>query len=185
MVGAGLMAGQLALLFARRLEVPVVLTDLDQERVDRGRAYVHGEIDKLLAKGRLGPDAANRLRRLVTGSLTGRVRRRRPRDRGGVRGAGGQAGGVRRAGGRRLARVRAGHQHLLAVGHRDGRGLAHPERVVGLHFFNPVAVLPLLEVVRGEDTDDATLATAFAVGKTLKKSCVLVRTRRPSWSTGC
>ena len=43
--------------------------------------------------------------------------------------------------------------------------LEHPERVVGFHFFNPVAVLPLLEIVRGERTDDATLATAFAVGK--------------------
>src|SRR4051794_35958069 len=52
--------------------------------------------------------------------------------------------------------------------------LQHPERVVGLHFFNPVAVLPLLEVVRAEQTHDATLATAFAVGKALKKSCVLV-----------
>jgi 3-hydroxyacyl-CoA dehydrogenase len=46
---------------------------------------------------------------------------------------------------------------------------------VGFHFFNPVAVLPLLEIVRGEKTDDATLATAFAVGKQLKKSCVLVK----------
>jgi 3-hydroxyacyl-CoA dehydrogenase len=52
--------------------------------------------------------------------------------------------------------------------------LQHPERVVGLHFFNPVAVLPLLEVVRAWQTDDAALATAFAVGKALKKSCVLV-----------
>src|SRR5699024_2716410 len=40
-VGAGLMAGQLALLFARRLEVPVVMTDLDQGRLDTGVAYVH------------------------------------------------------------------------------------------------------------------------------------------------
>jgi 3-hydroxyacyl-CoA dehydrogenase len=53
--------------------------------------------------------------------------------------------------------------------------LAHPERVVGFHFFNPVAVLPLLEVVRAERTDDASLATAFAVGAALKKSCVLVK----------
>jgi len=53
--------------------------------------------------------------------------------------------------------------------------LAHPERVVGFHFFNPVAVLPLVEVVRGERTDDASVATAFAVGKKLKKSCVLVK----------
>ena len=53
--------------------------------------------------------------------------------------------------------------------------LLHPERVVGFHFFNPVALMPLLEIVRGEATDDASLATAFAVGKTLKKSCVLVK----------
>jgi 3-hydroxyacyl-CoA dehydrogenase len=53
--------------------------------------------------------------------------------------------------------------------------LEHPERVVGFHFFNPVAVLPLLEIIRGERTDDAALATAFEVGKQLKKSSVLVK----------
>jgi 3-hydroxyacyl-CoA dehydrogenase len=37
--------------------------------------------------------------------------------------------------------------------------LEHPERVVGFHFFNPVAVLPLLEIIKGEKTDDATLLT--------------------------
>ena len=58
---------------------------------------------------------------------------------------------------------------------RLAAGLAHPERVVGFHFFNPVAVLPLVEVVRAAGTDDATLATAFAVGTELRKSCVLVR----------
>ena len=52
--------------------------------------------------------------------------------------------------------------------------LRHPERVVGFHFFNPVAVMPLLEIARAEKTDDASLSTAFAVGKELKKSCVLV-----------
>jgi 3-hydroxyacyl-CoA dehydrogenase len=56
-----------------------------------------------------------------------------------------------------------------------GAKLAHPERVVGFHFFNPVAVLPLLEIARGEKTDTATLATAFAVAKALKKSAVLVK----------
>src|SRR5258708_8441519 len=53
--------------------------------------------------------------------------------------------------------------------------LQNPERVVGFHFFNPVAVLPLLEIIQADQTDDASLATAFAVGKTLKKSCVLVK----------
>jgi len=53
--------------------------------------------------------------------------------------------------------------------------LEHPERVVGFHFFNPVALMPLLEIARAERTDDASLATAFALGKSLKKSCVLVK----------
>ena len=120
-VGAGLMASQLALLFARRLEVPVVLTDLDQARVDKGLAYVHGEIDKLVgqaaARRGQGGQAARPGQRL---GRQGRLRRRRPRDRGGLRGPGGQEAGLGRAGEDRLAGVRAGHQHLLAVGDRDG-----------------------------------------------------------------
>ena len=70
-VGAGLMAGQLALLFARRLEVPVVLTDLDQARVDKGVGYVHAEIDKLLAQAAGSPPTRpTGSTALVTGSLT-------------------------------------------------------------------------------------------------------------------
>ena len=75
-VGAGLMASQLALLFVRRLEVPVVLTDLDQARVDKGVGYVHAEVDKLLAKGRVNADKANRLKGLVTGSVDKAARSR-------------------------------------------------------------------------------------------------------------
>ena len=54
-------------------------------------------------------------------------------------------------------------------------GLEHPERVVGLHFFNPVAVLPLVEVVRTPATDEASLATAWDVTRKLGKRGVLVR----------
>ena len=53
--------------------------------------------------------------------------------------------------------------------------LEHPERLVGFHFFNPVAVMPLLEIVRAPKTDDAVLATAFELAKGLKKSAVLVK----------
>ncbi len=55
-----------------------------------------------------------------------------------------------------------------------GSGLRHAERVVGMHFFNPVAVLPLVELVRTPSTSDETLATAWEVTKRLGKRGVLV-----------
>jgi 3-hydroxyacyl-CoA dehydrogenase len=55
-----------------------------------------------------------------------------------------------------------------------GADLEHPERVVGMHFFNPVAVLPLVELVRTPQTDDVTLATAWEVTGKLRKRGVLV-----------
>ncbi|MCO5970563.1 3-hydroxyacyl-CoA dehydrogenase NAD-binding domain-containing protein [Actinoallomurus soli] len=175
-VGAGLMASQLALLFARRLNVPVVLTDLDQERLDKGVGYVHGEVDKLLGKGRISADTASRLKGLVTGSLT----KDAFADADFVIEAVFEEMGVKQ---KVFAEVEAvvSPECVLATNTSSlsvtemAAKLKHPERVVGFHFFNPVAVLPLLEIVRGERTDDAALATAFATGKALKKSCVLVK----------
>ncbi|MBN6055249.1 enoyl-CoA hydratase/isomerase family protein [Nonomuraea sp. RK-328] len=175
-VGAGLMASQMALLFARRLEVPVVLTDLDQARLDKGVGYVHAEVDKLLAKGRVSADQANRLKALVTGSLT----KDAFADADFVIEAVFEDMAVKK---KVFAEVEAvvPAECVLATNTSSlsltemGAGLAHPERLVGFHFFNPVAVMPLLEIIRGASTDDATLATAFAVGKALKKSSVLVK----------
>ncbi|WKU47567.1 3-hydroxyacyl-CoA dehydrogenase NAD-binding domain-containing protein [Streptomyces sp. VNUA116] len=176
-VGAGLMASQLALLFARRLEVQVVLTDIDQERIDKGVGYVHGEIDKLLAKGRIGNDKANRLKAAVTGSLD---KAAAFGDADFVIEAVFEEMGVKQQVFAEVEAVVPAHTILatntssLSVSEMASK-LKHPERVVGFHFFNPVAILPLLEIVRGEKTDDASLATAFAVAKKLKKSAVLVK----------
>ncbi|MFF5992473.1 3-hydroxyacyl-CoA dehydrogenase NAD-binding domain-containing protein [Prauserella flavalba] len=175
-VGAGLMASQLALLFVRRLKVPVVLTDIDQERVDKGVSSVHDEIGKLLAKQRISPDEANRLTALVSGSLD----KAAFADADFVIEAVFEELDVKRT---VFAEVEehVGPEAILATNTSSlsvtamAAELKHPERVVGFHFFNPVAVLPLLEIVRGERTDDAALATAFAVGKQLKKSSVLVK----------
>ena len=175
-VGAGLMASQLALLFARRLEVPVVLTDLDEERVAQGVSSVHAEVDKLLGKGRVNGDAANRLKALVTGSVSKDVFT----DADFVIEAVFEEMKVKQQVFADLEAVvspecvLATNTSSLSVSEMASQ-LTHPERVVGFHFFNPVAVLPLLEIARAERTDDASLATAFAVGKKLKKSCVLVQ----------
>ena len=55
------------------------------------------------------------------------------------------------------------------------RGLAHPERVCGLHFFNPPHRMPLVEVVRGSETSDRSLATAFELAVRLRKTPVIVQ----------
>ncbi len=177
-VGAGLMAAQIALLFVRRLQVPVVMTDLDQARVDSGVGYVHAEIDRQLSRGRLSPDAANRQKALVTGSVS--------------KDGFADADFVIEAVFEELAVKRQVFAELEAVVRPDcvlatntsslsvtemAAGLSDAGRVVGFHFFNPVAVLPLVEVVRGASTDDAAIATALAVGATLKKNCVIVADR--------
>ena len=53
-------------------------------------------------------------------------------------------------------------------------GLERPERFCGLHFFNPVRQMPLVEVIRGKKTSDATIATAVAYAKSLGKSPIVM-----------
>jgi 3-hydroxyacyl-CoA dehydrogenase len=180
-VGAGLMASQLATLFVQRLEVPIVMTDLDQGRVDKGVGYVHAEIDKLLGRGRVSPDRANRLKALVSGSTS----KNDFADADFVIEAVFEEIKIKK---QVFAEVEVvvSTECVLATNTSSlsitemAADLRNPERVVGFHFFNPVAVMPLLEIIRGDKTDDATLATAFATGKTLKKTSILA-TDSPSF----
>ncbi len=174
-VGAGLMASQLALLFVRKLKIPVVMSDLDGERVARGVAHVHEEIDKLVGKKRMQADAANRAKALVTGSTDTADFA----DCDFVIEAVFEELSVKKEVFAELEGhvgpecVLATNTSSLSVS-RMSADLDHPERVVGFHFFNPVAVLPLLEIARAAKTDDAALATAFAVSRSLNKNAVLV-----------
>jgi 3-hydroxyacyl-CoA dehydrogenase/enoyl-CoA hydratase/carnithine racemase len=173
-IGAGLMASQFALLFLRRLQVPVVITDLDQGHVDAGVARIHGEIDTLRGKGRISPDESNRLKALLSGTTD----KADFADCDWVIEAVFEEVGVKQS---VFAEVEqyVSEQAVLATNTSSlsveeiGAKLAHPERLVGFHFFNPVAVMPLLEVVRTPQTDDETLATAFATAAKLKKSAIL------------
>jgi 3-hydroxyacyl-CoA dehydrogenase/enoyl-CoA hydratase/carnithine racemase len=175
-VGAGLMASQLALLFARQLKVPVVMTDIDQARVDKGVGYVHAEVDKLLGKKRISPDAANRTKALVTGSVS----KEAFADADFVIEAVFEELNVKK---QVFAEVEAivPPDCILATNTSSlsvtamAEDLQHPERLVGFHFFNPVAVMPLLEIVRAPKTGDDVLATAFELARGLKKTAVLVK----------
>jgi 3-hydroxyacyl-CoA dehydrogenase/enoyl-CoA hydratase/carnithine racemase len=175
-VGAGLMASQLALVMVRNLKCPVVMTDLDQTRVDKGVAWVHAEIRKLVEKKRITPEEAGRLINLVTGSANQNI----------------YAGCdfVVEAIFEELSLKQKLFKNLEGIVSPEcvlasntsslhvesmAEGLKHPERVIGFHFFNPVAIMPLLEVARTSKTDDETTATAIAVGKALKKTMVITK----------
>ena len=175
-VGAGLMARQLALLALRRLEVPVALRDLNQEQVDEASSWITGELDELTRNGRLGEAKARFLRSLVTGGTGWEVFEGCDL----VLEAVFEELAVKKEVFAELERV-VSPECILATNTSSlsvteiGDGLEHPERVVGMHFFNPVAVLPLVELVRTSMTDDVTLATAWAVTGKLRKRGVLVR----------
>ncbi|GAA4172169.1 3-hydroxyacyl-CoA dehydrogenase NAD-binding domain-containing protein [Gryllotalpicola koreensis] len=173
-IGAGLMASQFALLFLRRLEVPVVITDLDQERVDKGLAYIHDELQKLADKGRVNPDQHNKLKGLISGTTD----RSQYADCDWVIEAVFEELSVKQDVFAEFEKivspeaVFATNTSSLSVD-AIGAKLEHPERLVGFHFFNPVAVMPLIEVVNAPKTNETTLATAMAVAKNLKKNAII------------
>ena len=177
-IGAGLMASQFALLFARKLRVPVLITDIDQARVDKGLGYIRGEIDKMLAKGRLTSDDANQLKGLVQGTTDKSLYA----DCDWVIEAVFEELGVKQQVFAEIepiiseTAILATNTSSLSV-EEIGANLRHPERLLGFHFFNPVAVMPLIEVVRVPSTGDAALATAMEVAKRLGKSAVITADR--------
>ena len=175
-VGAGLMASQLALLLLRNLKCPVVMTDIDQERADKGVAWVKNELAKLVEKKRMSTESAARLNLLISGSS----------DQNTFAGcdfiieAIFEELSLKQELFKKLETivspecVLATNTSSLSV-ERMSEGLKNPERVVGFHFFNPVAIMPLLEVARTSKTDDATTATAISVGKELKKTMIICK----------
>ncbi len=176
LVGAGLMARQLALLVLRRLEVPVVLRDLTDEQVQDGLAWIRDELDELVRRGRIGEAKARFLGSLVSGGTEWEIFDGCDL----VLEAIFEELDVKKEAFAALERV-VSPQCVLATNTSSlsvtamGAELEHPERVVGMHFFNPVAVLPLVELVHTVQTDDVTLATAWDVTGRLRKRGVLVR----------
>ncbi len=69
--------------------------------------------------------------------------------------------------------ILASNTSTIQIG-KLAEGLERPERFVGIHFFNPVRKMPLVEVIRGRQTSDETVATAVAYAKSVGKSPIVV-----------
>ena len=174
-VGAGLMARQIATLFLLRLELPIVICDLSREVVEDALRDIRGELDGLVAKGRYDEGKARFLASIVRGT-TGYA------DFAGcdlVLEAVFEELSVKKDVFGELERV-VSPETILATNTSSlsvtdmAADLRNPERVVGMHFFNPVALMPLLELVRAEQTGAEALATAWDTGKKLRKRIVVV-----------
>ena len=175
-IGAGTMghgiAGQ-----AARFGYDVVLNDIDDARVNKGLSAIEAVYRAGVDKGKLAAADAEAARARLRGASD---------LEGAVAGADlvveavPESMELKRA---LFARVEAAAPATALLGTNTSSlsvteiaaAVKAPERVVGLHFFNPVAVMPLLEIVRGEYTSDATLEAARAFGARIEKTCIVVR----------
>jgi 3-hydroxyacyl-CoA dehydrogenase/enoyl-CoA hydratase/carnithine racemase len=156
-VGAGLMATQLATLFLRRLEVPVVIRDIEPSRIDGALTTVREEVGArkpFLASLVDGGTAWDQFTGcdLVLEAVFEQLEVKREV----------------------FAEVREVAPDAILATNTSSLSVEAMGADVGLHFFNPVAVLPLVEVVRTRRTTDEQLATAWEVVGKLKKRGVLV-----------
>jgi 3-hydroxyacyl-CoA dehydrogenase/enoyl-CoA hydratase/carnithine racemase len=156
LVGAGLMATQLATLFLRRLEVPLVVRDLSEEIVERALGEIRGEVQArkpflaTIVDGTTGWEGFEDCD-LVLEAVVEELEVKREV----------------------FATLRELAPGALLATNTSSLSVEEMGADVGLHFFNPVAVLPLVEIVRHDGTSDEALATAWAVTKGLKKRGVV------------
>ena len=156
-VGAGLMATQLATLFVRRLEVPVVLRDIDQATVDTALATIREDVGArkpflaTLVDGGTGWEQFAGCDLVLEAVFEELDVKREVFEQ------------VRRVAPDAILATNTSSLSVEAMG-----------ADVGLHFFNPVAVLPLVEIVRTPQTTDEQLVTAWDVVRKLRKRGVLV-----------
>lgn len=174
-VGGGTMGQGIARAFLAA-SVPVVLMERDQETLDTAMGKLNDSFQAQVAKGRLTDDEAAERRAALSGTID-------PAAFAGcdlVIEAVFEDMGVKRA---LLATLEASVplQTIIATNtsyldiDEVARGLAHPERVLGLHFFIPADIMKLLEVVRAEKTAPEVLATGLKLARHLGKQPVVAR----------
>jgi 3-hydroxyacyl-CoA dehydrogenase/enoyl-CoA hydratase/3-hydroxybutyryl-CoA epimerase len=181
-VGAGFMGASIAGLAALQAGSDVRLRDTDPQRVARGVRTARGVLDEALTRRRL--DRTEHYRRVALLSGTTDDSGFASRDL--VIEAVFEDLGVKRTVIADLERatnagcVIASNTSTLPIA-RLQEGAVRPQRIVGMHFFSPVERMPLLEVIRGPETTDATAATAVRFGQRLGKTVILVRDAPGFW----
>jgi 3-hydroxyacyl-CoA dehydrogenase/enoyl-CoA hydratase/carnithine racemase len=168
-VGAGLMAAQIATLVLRQLEVPIALRDVSEQALERATEAIDSELREQVANGRYDEWRARFLASLLTTSTGYEAFA----DCELVLEAVFEDLEVKK---QVFAELRRHVQpECVLATNTSSLSVAEIGADLGIHFFNPVAVLPLVELVRTTGTDEVTLATAWAFAERLRKRPVLVR----------
>ena len=174
-IGAGTMGGGIAMNFLSA-GIPVTLVEVAQDALDRGVKTIRSNYDATARKGRLTPEQVDRAMNLLTPTLDfgalGTVDL--------VIEAAFESMAVKKDIFARLDTVAkpgailASNTSFLDLD-EIARATERPEKVIGLHFFSPANVMPLLEVVRGEKTAIDVIATAMKLARVINKKPVLSR----------
>ncbi|WP_230293542.1 3-hydroxyacyl-CoA dehydrogenase NAD-binding domain-containing protein [Croceicoccus sp. Ery5] len=174
-IGAGTMGGGIAMCFANA-GIPVKLVEVKAEALERGLGVIRRNYENTAKKGRLTDDQVESLTGLITGTLD----MDDLADVDLVIEAVFESMEVKEKVFSRLdaiakpGAILASNTSFLDIDHIAAL-TRRPEMVLGLHFFSPANVMPLLEVVRGDKSSDSVIATGMKLGKTLRKTPVLAR----------
>src|SRR3954464_9207814 len=176
-VGAGTMGGQIAQTIAAA-GIPVVLKDVSQDFVDAGlteaRNVTAGQMARLVRKEKLTQEQADQQVEDVVGRITGTTSYEGFGDVDFVVEAVPGRMAIKQAVFAELDAVTPGHA-ILASNTSSlsiteiGDATLRPEKVVGFHYFYPASVMPLIEIVEGDDTSQETMSTAITFAQAIKK----------------
>jgi len=174
-VGAGTMGGGIAICFANA-GMPVTVVDATEAALKRGLANVGKTYESMVRRGRLTPDEMAKRMALINGSLdyselsdSDVVIEAVFESMDLKKQIFAQLDSLTRPG-----TVLATNTSSLDIG-EVAKATRRPGDVIGLHFFSPANVMPLLEVVRTPDTSDTTIRTAIELARSLKKTPVLAK----------
>src|SRR5215213_2443095 len=176
-VGAGTMGGEIAQAVAAA-DIPVVLKDIDQKFVDAGlekaREVTEGQLGRLVKKEKLTQEQADAQVEEILGRIEGATTYDSFGDVDFVIEAAPERMEIKQAVFGEIDEVTPGHAVLasntssLSITEM-GEATLRPHKVVGFHFFYPASVMPLIEVVEGDETSPETLQAAVTFAQTIKK----------------